>query len=151
MEVNNTTSRQEHQWFIMRQRASDTVNPEIKKNNNIYVLPDLLGFLLQMPKGEYYDYAQADFDFGQVHVIWWLSYCQVGAKTSVEPCERIHKMIPESPCISCDHSVFVHYWMCAMGSYISQVQVLMRSWQPPMKYVSIDFLSALLVGFFASM
>ena len=69
----------------MRQRASDTVNPEIKKNNNIYVLPDLLGFLLQMPKGEYYDYAQADFDFGQVHVIWWLSYCQVGAKTSVEP------------------------------------------------------------------
>ena len=42
-------------------------------------------YLLQMPKREYYDYAQADFDFGQVHVIWWLSYCQVGEKISVEP------------------------------------------------------------------
>ena len=34
---------------------------------------------------EYYDYAQEDFDFGQVHIIWWLSYCQVRQKISVEP------------------------------------------------------------------
>ena len=44
-----------------------------------------ISFLFQMPKRDY-DYAQGDFDFGQVHVIWWLSYCQVGEKVSVEPC-----------------------------------------------------------------
>ena len=36
-------------------------------------------------KREYHDHAQADFDFRQVHVIWWLSYCQVEEKISVEP------------------------------------------------------------------
>ena len=47
---------------------------------------DLLVFPLQMRKREYFQYAQVDFDFGQVHIIWWLSYCQVGEKISVEPC-----------------------------------------------------------------
>ena len=36
-------------------------------------------------KEEYYNRAQADFDFGQVHVVWWLSYGQVEEKISVEP------------------------------------------------------------------
>ena len=36
-------------------------------------------------KREYHDHAQADFDFGQVRGIWWLSYCQVEEKISVEP------------------------------------------------------------------
>ena len=29
--------------------------------------------------------AQVDFDFGQVYVVWWLSYSQVGEKVNVEP------------------------------------------------------------------
>ena len=65
----------------MWQRASDTVNLEMK--NNIYMF-SLIIFIMNA-KNEYYDYVQADFDFGQVHVIWWLSYCQVGEKISVEP------------------------------------------------------------------
>ena len=39
-----------------------------------------------MQQIEYYHYALVDFDFGQVHIVWWLSYCQVGGKISVEPC-----------------------------------------------------------------
>ena len=35
----------------MQQRASDTANPEVKENKkHIYGLPDILFFLLQMPK-----------------------------------------------------------------------------------------------------
>ena len=34
---------------------------------------------------EYYHHAQVDFDFGQVHIVLWLSYCQVKEKISVEP------------------------------------------------------------------
>ena len=49
----------------------------------MFSFDDVIMFLLQMPKRD--DYAQADFDFGQVHVIWWLSYCQVVEKISVEP------------------------------------------------------------------
>ena len=45
-----------------------------------------ISFLFQIPKREYYDHAQGDFDFGQIHVNWWLSYCQVREKVSVEPC-----------------------------------------------------------------
>ena len=44
-----------------------------------------ISFLFQIPKREYYDHAQGDFDFGQIHVNWWLSYCQVREKVSVEP------------------------------------------------------------------
>ena len=33
-----------------------------------------------------YNPAQIDFGFGQVYIVWWLSYSQVGEKmTSVEP------------------------------------------------------------------
>ena len=42
-------------------------------------------FLLK--RDEYYHHAQVDFDFGQVHMVWWLSYCQVEEKISVEPCD----------------------------------------------------------------
>ena len=31
-----------------------------------------------------YNPAQIDFDFGQVYIVWWLSYSQVGEKISVE-------------------------------------------------------------------
>ena len=51
----------------------------------IKVFTDLFFFSLQIQKREYYHYAQVDFDFGQVHVVWWLSYGQVGEKISVEP------------------------------------------------------------------
>ena len=37
-------------------------------------------------KEEYFHLAQVDFDFGQVHIVWWLSYCQVEEKITVEPC-----------------------------------------------------------------
>ena len=50
MEVNNTTSRQEHWWFIMRQRASGTVNPEMKKQANIYMFSQIFCFLLLLYK-----------------------------------------------------------------------------------------------------
>ena len=43
-------------------------------------------FSLQMQKIEYHHFAQVEVDFGQVHIVWWLSYCQVGEKISVEPC-----------------------------------------------------------------
>ena len=36
-------------------------------------------------KKKYYNHAQVDFDFGQVYIVWWLSYSQVGKKISVEP------------------------------------------------------------------
>ena len=52
----------------------------------IKVFTDLFFFSLQIQKREYYHYAQVDFDFGQVHVVRWLSYGQVGEKISVEPC-----------------------------------------------------------------
>ena len=26
------------------------------------------------------DYAKVDFDFGHVHIVWWLSLCQIGEK-----------------------------------------------------------------------
>ena len=42
-------------------------------------------FSLQMQKIEYHHFAQVEVDFGQVHIVWWLSYCQVGEKISVEP------------------------------------------------------------------
>ena len=91
MEVNNTTSIQEHWWFIMRQRASGTVNPEMKKNTiKTYICsPRYFVFFSYYTnaKREYHDHAQADFDFRQVHVIWWLSYCQVEEKIGVEPCD----------------------------------------------------------------
>ena len=89
METNNTTiSRQEHRWFIKRQCASDKPWNEKQTYIHIYMFSQICCFLLQMPKRKYYDYAQADFDFGQVHVIWWLSYCQVGEEISVEPCNQ---------------------------------------------------------------
>ena len=74
----------------MRQRASDTVNPEMKKtqqtNKHICSPRNFVFFCYYTnAKREYHDHAQADFDFGQVHVIWWLSYCQVEEKISVEP------------------------------------------------------------------
>ena len=72
----------------MRQRASGTVNPEMKKQANIYMFSQIFCFLLLYitnAKREYHDHAQADFDFGQVHGIWWLSYCQIEGKISVEP------------------------------------------------------------------
>ena len=71
----------------MRQRASGTVNPEMKKKPYI-CSPRYVVFFSYYTnaKREYHDDAQADFDFGQVHVIWWLSYCQVEEKISVEPC-----------------------------------------------------------------
>ena len=52
MEVNNTTSRQEHWWFIMRQRASGKVNPEMKKQANIYIymFSQIFCFLLLLYK-----------------------------------------------------------------------------------------------------
>ena len=46
-------------------------------------------FSLQMQKIEYHHFAQVEVDFGQVHMVWWLSYCQVGEKISVEPCPGI--------------------------------------------------------------
>ena len=71
----------------MRQRASGTVNPEMKKKNPYICSPRYFIFFSYYTnaKREYHDDAQADFDFGQVHVIWWLSYCQVEEKISVEP------------------------------------------------------------------
>ena len=36
-------------------------------------------------KEAYYHRVQADFGFGQVHIVWWLSYGQVEEKISVEP------------------------------------------------------------------
>ena len=43
-------------------------------------------------KEEYYHHAQVDFDFGQVRNVWWLSYCQVEEKISVEPCYSFQPM-----------------------------------------------------------
>ena len=52
----------------------------------IKVLPDLLFFIVDKKKKEklYYHHAQVDLDYGQVHIVWWLSYCQPGEKISVE-------------------------------------------------------------------
>ena len=44
-------------------------------------------------KEEYFHLAQVDFDFGQVHIVWWLSYCQVEEKITVEPCSGWQEMV----------------------------------------------------------
>ena len=72
----NTTSREEHQWFIVWQCASDS-NLDLKIKYTDF---------FKSKKEEYHYHAQVDFDFGQVHIVWWLSYCQVEEKISVEPC-----------------------------------------------------------------
>ena len=63
-----------------------------EKNIQMFkVLPDFLFFPIQneMQKWEYHHYAQVAFDFGQVGIVWWLSYCQVKEKLSVEPCNGL--------------------------------------------------------------
>ena len=44
-------------------------------------------------KEGYYHRAQVDFDFGQVHIVWWLSYWQVAEKISVEPSSDLYKIL----------------------------------------------------------
>ena len=89
-EINKITYREEHQWLIMWQRHclrhSKSWNKYMFK-----VLPDFFIFSLQyiymyMYIYIYYNHTQVDFDFGQVCIVWWLSYSQVGEKISVEPC-----------------------------------------------------------------
>ena len=59
------------------------------------VLPDFLS-----KKEEYYHNAQVDFDFGQVHIAWWLSYCQVEEKISVEPCSCTDFILVAPSCLN---------------------------------------------------
>ena len=66
-------------------------------------------FFFQMPKRDNYEYAQADFDFGQVHVIWWLSYCQVGEKISVEPCIIARVIFVSATEVNCIQGALIQY------------------------------------------
>ena len=70
-EINNTTVCFKHSNHEIKSKQIDD------KNSPLFVI-------FSMPKGCYH-HAQVDFDFGQVHTVWWLSYCQVGEKISVEP------------------------------------------------------------------
>ena len=56
-----------------------------------------------------YNTAQIDVGFGQVHIVWWLSYSQVGEKISVESCV-----------VSSCHTYcgpFGHTWVCSLPLY----------------------------------
>ena len=63
---------------------------------------------------EYFYRAQVDFDFGQVHIVWWLSYGQVEEKISVEPCsvsqgiissdiDKVYQSLAVPNTVYCDH------------------------------------------------
>ena len=68
-------SREGHQWFG---------NPDIKsRHTNDQISPRFVIFSLQK---RILSSCPSRFHFGQVHIVWWLSYCQVGKKISVEPC-----------------------------------------------------------------
>ena len=58
-------------------------NPEVKSKHTDY--QSLPGFVIFSLKKNHH-HAQIDFDFGQVHIVLWLSYCQDAEKISVEPC-----------------------------------------------------------------
>ena len=77
MEVNNTTSRQEHWWFLMRQRASGTVNPEMKKNN-IYMFSQIFSFLFLLYKC-------------QKRISWW---CPSRFRFRTSPCYLMVVLLP---------------------------------------------------------
>ena len=64
------------------QRATDTVDFEIRIE--VHMIKILRDFLCFHDKKKY-NHAQVYFDFGQVYIVWWLSYSQVGQKLSVEP------------------------------------------------------------------
>ena len=67
-------SREGHQWFG---------NPDIKsRHTNDQISPRFVIFSLQK---RILSSCPSKFHFGQVHIVWWLSYCQVGKKISVEP------------------------------------------------------------------
>ena len=60
----------------------------------------------------YHHHAQVDFDFGQVHIVWWLSDCQVGEKISVEPWGvkiQCHDIITPSPNIARNENIMSRY------------------------------------------
>ena len=67
--------------MLQRQQSWNETNKHIDDQS----YPRFVIFSLQILKREVYHYAQVDFDFGQVHFVWWLSYCQAGEKISVEP------------------------------------------------------------------
>ena len=77
MEVNNTTSRQEHWWFLMRQRASGTVNPEMKKPN-IYMFSQIFCFLFLLYKC-------------QKRISWW---CPSRFRFRTSPCYLMVVLLP---------------------------------------------------------
>ena len=77
MEVNNTTSRQEHWWFLMRQRASGTVNPEMKKTN-IYMFSQIFCFLFLLYKC-------------QKRISWW---CPSRFRFRTSPCYLMVVLLP---------------------------------------------------------
>ena len=62
-------SREGHQWFG---------NPDIKsRHTNDQISPRFVIFSLQK---RILSSCPSRFHFGQVHIVWWLSYCQVGKK-----------------------------------------------------------------------
>ena len=56
-----------------------------------------------------YNTAQIDSGFGQVHIVWWLSYSQVGEKISVKPCHDAYPILQQEPTyvIICESYVYV--------------------------------------------
>ena len=77
MEVNNTTSRQEHWWFLMRQRASGTVNHEMKKKP-IYMFSQIFCFLFLLYKC-------------QKRISWW---CPSRFRFRTSPCYLMVVLLP---------------------------------------------------------
>ena len=83
-EINKITYREEHQWLIMWQRHCLRHSKSWNKDINDQSSPRFF-FSLHIYIYIYYNHTQVDFDFGQVCIVWWLSYSQVGEKISVEP------------------------------------------------------------------
>ena len=67
----------------MWQRASDTVNLEIRMKIHMFeILSDFFySFIAKKYININYNHAQVDLDFGQVYIVWWLSYTHGGEKT----------------------------------------------------------------------
>ena len=94
-------------------------------------------------KEEYYHHAQVYFAFGQVHIVRWLSYCQVEEKISVEPCWQMcmelvtcYKLLSISANVyGIDHmSYVVQLGKCVWN--LSHVMSCCPAWQMCMEFIT---------------
>ena len=117
-------------WDSMLQRQQSW--NETNKHMDDQSYPQFVIFSLLIQKREVYHYAQVNFDFGQVHIVWWLLYWQAGEKISIEPwLDMILKMqfsILFNPLLSWDPLMIFPWDECHEPSELMPDILKMVSW-----------------------